>query len=72
MEKEIAGEQGGDLGRVFRSLATGNRDTSLNLDIGLAKKEAQELYDVSSLFFFVCIHTRKTEYRGNVYFVNFC
>ena len=62
MEKEIAGEQGGDLGRVFRSLATGNRDTSLNLDIGLAKKEAQELYDVSSIFFFVCIHTRKTEY----------
>lgn len=45
MDKEVAGEQGGDLGRVFRSLATGNRDGSGNVDLGVAKKEAQELYD---------------------------
>jgi len=49
MEKEIAGEQGGDLGRVFRSIASGNRDDSFDLDLALAKKEAQELYDVSEM-----------------------
>lgn len=45
LEKEVADEQGGDLGRVFRSIASGTRDDSLDLDIALAKKEAQELYD---------------------------
>lgn len=45
LDKEVAGEQGGDLGRVFRSLVAGNRDDSMDLNIELAKKEAQELYD---------------------------
>lgn len=45
MEKDVTGEQSGDLGRVFRSLASGNRDITMDLDLSLAKKEGQELYD---------------------------
>ena len=46
MLTDVAGEQGGDLGRVFKSIASGFRDDSLECDQALAKKEAQELYDV--------------------------
>lgn len=52
MEKDVNGEQSGDLGRVFRSLASGNRDITMDLDLSLAKKEAQELYDVKYLIYF--------------------
>ncbi len=47
LEKEVADEQGGDLGRIFRSIASGNRDDTNSCDLVLAKKEAQELYDVN-------------------------
>ncbi len=50
LEEEVAGEQGGDLGRVLRSIASGNRDDSFDTDLNLAKKEAQELYDVSEIY----------------------
>ena len=50
LAKDVEEEQGGDLGRVFRSLVSGNRDASVYVDSNLAKKEAQELYDVRIFF----------------------
>jgi hypothetical protein len=47
LDKDIAHEEGGHLGRIFRSIASGNRSDSRNVDNDLAKKEAQELYDVT-------------------------
>lgn len=46
LDEAIAGEQDGDFGRVLRSVASGNRDDSDDVDQELAEKEAQELYDV--------------------------
>ena len=43
--KEIDGEEGGDFGRILKSITSGNRDDSQNVDASLAQKEAQELYD---------------------------
>ena len=52
MEKDIEKEEGGPLGRIFRSLSQGVRPASSGLvDTALAKKEAQELYDVYILKF---------------------
>lgn len=45
MEKDIEKEEGGALGRIFRSLSQGVRPASSSVDSELAKKEAQELYD---------------------------
>lgn len=47
LEKDLEREEGGALGRIFRSLAQGVRPQSAIVDNALAKKEAQELYDVS-------------------------
>ena len=48
LDKVLADEEGGDLGRIFRSIANGRRpaNTSSGVDNDLAKKEAQELYNV--------------------------
>jgi hypothetical protein len=43
--KELESEEKGDLGRVFRSLASAGREASDRYDINLAQKESQELYD---------------------------
>lgn len=43
--KELAGEQGGDFGRVLQAIATGNREENYDVDADLAKKEAEELYE---------------------------
>jgi len=52
MEKDIEKEEGGPLGRIFRSLSQGVRPASSgSVDTALAKKEAQELYDVYILKF---------------------
>jgi len=48
LEHDIANEQNGDLGRLFRSLISATRPSSDSIDFDLAKKEAQELYDVCS------------------------
>lgn len=45
LDEKVASEQGGDFGRVLRSVASGNRDDSDEVDQELAEKEAQELYD---------------------------
>lgn len=50
MESDIAEEQSGDLGKLFRALATAARPASNNVDSQLAEKEAQELYDVNRIF----------------------
>ena len=47
--EDIKSEQSGDLGRLLVSLASGGRDNSQTVDIQLARKEAQELYDVRLL-----------------------
>jgi hypothetical protein len=47
LDKDIAHEEGGPLGRIFRSIASGNRPENGAVDNNLAKKEAQELYDVN-------------------------
>lgn len=46
LEDDLKGEEDGPLGRVFRSLATADRPSGSGVDMGLAQKEAQELYDV--------------------------
>ncbi len=45
MEKDIKNEEEGPLGRLFRSLASAARPGGDNVDTGLAKQEAQQLYD---------------------------
>jgi annexin A7/11 len=45
LEEDLSSEQNGYLGRIFRSIATGNRPESSGYDEELAKSEAQELYD---------------------------
>jgi hypothetical protein len=46
LDEDIRGEQGGPLGKIFRSIAGGGRSTESSIDNELAKKEAQALYDV--------------------------
>ena len=46
LEKDIKNEEQGPLGRIFRSLASGDRPGGENVDAGLAREEAQQLYDV--------------------------
>jgi len=48
LESDIAEEQSGDLGKLFRALATAARPASNNVDSQLAEKEAQELYDAGA------------------------
>lgn len=45
LEKDMENEKGGHVGRIFRSLTQGTRPLNAGVDIALAKKEAQELYD---------------------------
>jgi len=45
LEDDLKGEEDGPLGRVFRSIATADRPTGPAVDMALAQKEAQELYD---------------------------
>lgn len=44
--QDISNEQGGDLGRVFKSLASGGRQTEEEVDYDLAELEADELFEV--------------------------
>lgn len=44
MEQDLSGEQVGGLGHIFRSIASGGRDSSRNVDSCLAEKEADDLY----------------------------
>jgi hypothetical protein len=46
LDQDIAHEEGGVLGRIFRSLAAGGRSESRQVDQELAKKDAEGLYDV--------------------------
>ena len=46
LEKDIKNEEQGALGRIFRSLASGERPGGENTDLVLAREEAQQLYDV--------------------------
>jgi hypothetical protein len=48
LEQDLANEENGPLGRLFRSLATGDRPSGNAVDSALAQKEAQEFYDVNS------------------------
>ncbi|CAF1014249.1 unnamed protein product [Brachionus calyciflorus] len=45
LEKDIESECKGYLGRLLRSLASAGRSDNYRVDLSLAKKEAQELYD---------------------------
>jgi annexin A7/11 len=45
LEKDLANEEKGPLGKIFRSIASAGRAESRAVDQGLANKEAQELYD---------------------------
>ncbi|CAF0882774.1 unnamed protein product [Brachionus calyciflorus] len=45
LEEDIKGEEDGPLGRLFRSIATGDRPSGYSVDFILAQKEAQELFD---------------------------
>lgn len=45
LDKDMAKEEGGPLGRIFRSITSGGRAENRAADLNLAKKEAQELYD---------------------------
>jgi annexin A7/11 len=46
LDKDFSNEEGGHLGRIFRSIVQGGRPDSGYVDHELAKKEAQELYQV--------------------------
>ena len=45
MLEDVQSEQGGDLGRVLTSLASGNRDNSFAVDKKLATEDARALYE---------------------------
>lgn len=45
LEQDLAEEQNGDLGRLFRSIVSASRPSTSSVDSVLAQKEAQELYD---------------------------
>ena len=47
MIQKTKNEESCSLGRLFRSLSTGERSDSIDADIELAKKEAQKLYNVN-------------------------
>jgi hypothetical protein len=53
LEKDIKNEEDGPIGRVFRSLASGDRPSGKTADNALAKAEAQQLLDVSIQLSFV-------------------
>ncbi len=46
LEKDIAHEEGSDLGRLFRSLANADRSTEIEVQHKLTKEDAEELYMV--------------------------
>lgn len=48
LENSVAGESGGDLGKVFRSLAAANRPSGGQVDSELANKEAKELFEAGA------------------------
>jgi len=51
LDEAMRGEEGGKLGRIFRSIAAGNRAEATDdsdVDCALAEKEAQELYDAGA------------------------
>lgn len=52
LDKDMAREEGGLLGRIFRSLTSGGRAENRAVDHNLAKQEAQALYDVFKHLFF--------------------
>jgi hypothetical protein len=45
LNEDMANEEGGPLGRIFRSISSGGRGQEKRADQELAQKEAQELYD---------------------------
>jgi hypothetical protein len=46
IEADLRNEQGGDLGRLYRSIASGGRSENHGYDQNLVKSEAQQIYDV--------------------------
>ena len=48
LDKDLASEEKGPLGRIFRSIAGAGRAENRAADHSLAQKEAQELYDVTN------------------------
>ncbi len=54
LEKDIKSEEDGPLGRIFRSLASGDRPSGNAVDQGLAHTEAKQLYDVSFKKIILC------------------
>jgi hypothetical protein len=46
LDKDISHEEGGVLGRLFRSLASAGRSQSIHVDYAQAKHEAEQLYSV--------------------------
>lgn len=52
LEADIAGDTGGDLGKILRSIATHGRPDSGPVDHALAKAEAKELYEAGVGKFF--------------------
>lgn len=46
LENDLKNEEPGWVGRLFRSLAVGDRPDSHDVDVELAVKEAQEIYAV--------------------------
>ena len=51
LDKDFSNEEGGHLGRIFRSIISGGRSDSNQVDSELAKKEALELYKVWFVFY---------------------
>ncbi|RNA07254.1 annexin A13 [Brachionus plicatilis] len=45
LEEDLENEEGGSLGRLLRSIATGLRPSHSDVDLSLAQEEAQKLYD---------------------------
>lgn len=46
LEDDLKDEGEGALGKLYRSIVSGDRPTGIPVDLEIAKKEAQELYDV--------------------------
>jgi hypothetical protein len=55
LEDDIKDEDSGDSGRVYRSIAAGERPSETRADKSLAEKDAQEFYNVFYVFKLIII-----------------
>ena len=60
LDKDLSDEEGGPLGKIFRSIAGAGRAENMSVDMNIAQKDAQDLYDVTRILSFLKDKWRKS------------